>query len=94
MECHPRLLSPNLDRSLRPLLPKGRKPVRRAEESTELGGTHMLMTLLTEEQGQDLVEYALIAGAIGLAAVASMKQLTDHLGNAFSSVGSTLTSAT
>jgi len=54
----------------------------------------MLMTLLTEEQGQDLVEYALIAGAIGLAAVATLKQLTVHLGNAFSSVGSTLTSAT
>jgi len=54
----------------------------------------LLFRLLVEENGQDLVEYALVAGAIGLAAIASLKLLTSGISNVFSGVGSTLTSAT
>ena len=52
-----------------------------------------IKNLLQEESGQDLIEYALVAGLIGLAAVAAMSQLATKIGNAFSNVGSQLTSA-
>ncbi|WP_235011666.1 Flp family type IVb pilin [Bryocella elongata] len=54
----------------------------------------LLFRFLVEENGQDLVEYALVAGCIGLAAIASLKILTNGISNVFSGVGSTLTSAT
>ena len=49
--------------------------------------------LLREESGQDLIEYALVAAMIGLAAVASMSTLASNISNAFSAVGSKLSSA-
>ena len=54
----------------------------------------LLFRLLAEENGQDLVEYALVAGCVGLAAIASLKFVSTSIGNVFSGVGSTLTSAT
>ncbi len=57
-------------------------------------GMHLLFALCREEDGQDLIEYALLAGLIGLASIASIKLLATKIGNAFSSVGSSLTSAT
>ncbi len=49
--------------------------------------------LVKEESGQDLIEYALVAALIGLGAVAGMKTLANNIGNAFNSVGSTLSSS-
>ena len=49
-------------------------------------------TLVQEESGQDLIEYALVAALIGLGAVASMQKFATTIGNAFTTVGSTLTS--
>jgi len=49
--------------------------------------------LIHDESGQDLIEYALVAGLIGLGAVTAMSGLATKIGSAFSSVGSTLTSA-
>jgi pilus assembly protein Flp/PilA len=49
--------------------------------------------LLQEESGQDLIEYALVAGLIGLAAVTAMTSLAGKIGSAFNAVGSQLTSA-
>ena len=46
---------------------------------------------LQEDSGQDLIEYALIAALIGLGAVASMKSLATTIGNAFNTIGNTLT---
>ena len=62
------------------------------------GGTeHMkleaLRDLLRDESGQDLIEYALVAAVIGLAAVAGMSNLANNIGNAFNAVGSKLSSA-
>ncbi|MES2392696.1 MAG: Flp family type IVb pilin [Acidobacteriota bacterium] len=54
----------------------------------------MLHNLLNDESGQDLIEYALVAGLIGLAAVTAMNGLGSKIGTAFSSIGSQLTSAT
>lgn len=49
--------------------------------------------LLKDESGQDLIEYALVAGLIGVGAVAAMSGLSTKITNAFSHVGSTVASA-
>jgi pilus assembly protein Flp/PilA len=49
--------------------------------------------LWKETKGQDLVEYALAAGMVALAAVATMPQLTGVINNVFSSIGSLINSA-
>jgi len=45
-----------------------------------------LKSLLTDDSGQDLVESALIA----LAAIASMRSLSNKISNEFNTIGSTL----
>jgi pilus assembly protein Flp/PilA len=49
-----------------------------------------LKSLLTDDSGQDLVEYALIAALIALAAIASMRSLSNKISNEFNTIGSTL----
>ena len=51
---------------------------------------HMLSAILTDESGQDLIEYALVAALVGLGALAAMKGLSNSIGNSFNSIGSTL----
>ncbi len=46
-----------------------------------------------DESGQDLIEYALVAGLISLGTIAAMSGLATKIGSAFSSVGSQLASA-
>jgi pilus assembly protein Flp/PilA len=46
-----------------------------------------------DTQGQDLVEYALAAGMVAVAAVAAMPQLTTVVSNVFTKIGSIITSA-
>jgi pilus assembly protein Flp/PilA len=53
----------------------------------------VLQGLVRDESGQDLIEYALVAAIIGLAAVAAMSTLASNISNAFSAVGSKLSSA-
>ena len=53
---------------------------------------NLLKNLATDESGQDLIEYALVAALVGLGAVASMKTLSSAIGTAFGSIGTTLTS--
>lgn len=48
--------------------------------------------LAREEDGQDLIEYALVAALVGLGAVVSMKGLSTAIRNAFASIGTNLTS--
>jgi pilus assembly protein Flp/PilA len=45
------------------------------------------------QEGQDLVEYALIVALIALAATAGMNTLASDIASAFSSIGSTVSSA-
>ena len=47
--------------------------------------------LIAEDHGQDMVEYALVAALLGLAAVASMKGLATDIKNAFTSIGTSVT---
>lgn len=49
-----------------------------------------LKSLLSQEEGQDLVEYALVIALIALAATAGMKTLATDISNAFTNVGNTL----
>ncbi len=53
----------------------------------------MLVMFFKDESGQNLIEYALVAGIIGLGAVVAMTSLSTKISAAFSTVGSQLTSA-
>ncbi len=46
--------------------------------------------LIARQEGQDLVEYALVVALIGFAAVAGMGTLANDINSAFSNIGSTL----
>ena len=54
----------------------------------------LLHKLVNDESGQDLIEYALVAGLIGLGAVVAMSSLAGSIANSFNSVGTALTNAT
>jgi len=50
--------------------------------------------VLRENDGQDLIEYALLAALIALAATAGMNTIASDLNNAFSTIGATITNNT
>lgn len=54
---------------------------------------HKYFALIRDESGQDLIEYALVAGLVGLGAVAAMTGFAGSKGNAFNSVGNSLTNS-
>lgn len=51
-----------------------------------------LQSLLSREEGQDLIEYALVVALIAFAATAGMRTLAADINNAFGSIGNSLTS--
>lgn len=51
-----------------------------------------LVRLWKEEQGQDLVEYALIVAAVGLALITTVNQLSQAVVSLYSSITEGLTS--
>jgi pilus assembly protein Flp/PilA len=53
-----------------------------------------LQNLMAGEEGQDLIEYALVVALIAFAAVGAMQTLAVDINNAFIGVGNTLTAAT
>jgi pilus assembly protein Flp/PilA len=53
----------------------------------------ILMNLLRDESGQDLIEYALVAALIALGAVAAMGTVATGINNAFTAVSSSLANA-
>lgn len=52
----------------------------------------ILMRVWNEEQGQDLVEYALIVAAVGLALITTVNQLSTAVVSLYSSITQGLTS--
>lgn len=54
----------------------------------------VLRDVLKEEDGQDMVEYAVVMGLIALGATAAMKGLATTIGTAFTNVGASLTTYT
>lgn len=53
---------------------------------------NILVRLWQEEQGQDLVEYALIVAAVGLALITTVNQLSQAVVSLYSSITEGLTS--
>jgi len=53
----------------------------------------LLKNLMTEDSGQDLIEYALVAALVGLGAIASITALKNSISSSFNSIGSALTNA-
>ena len=53
----------------------------------------VLSTLHREESGQDLIEYALLAALIALAATAGMSVVASDINNAFTIIGSKISTA-
>ena len=53
----------------------------------------ILKAQLLDEQGQDLIEYALVAGLIGFACIAGMNVLSNQINLAFSKIGSKVNSS-
>jgi pilus assembly protein Flp/PilA len=52
-----------------------------------------LQTLMMQEEGQDLIEYALVVALIAFAAVGSMKILANDINGTFVAIGNSLTAA-
>jgi pilus assembly protein Flp/PilA len=52
----------------------------------------ILIRFLKDEQGQDLVEYALIVAAVGLALITTVNQLSTAVVSLYSSITQGLTS--
>jgi len=50
-----------------------------------------IQCLIMQEEGQDLVEYALVVALIGFAAVAGMGTLATDINQAFTTIGAKLT---
>ncbi|HUB18628.1 MAG TPA: Flp family type IVb pilin [Acidobacteriaceae bacterium] len=52
--------------------------------------SRLLRSLLHDESGQDLIEYALIAALIAIAAIAAMRGLSNKISNEFNTIGNSL----
>ena len=53
-----------------------------------------VIAFLRDDSGQDLIEYALVAALIGLAAVTGINKVSTSIKNAFTSISTSFTSAT
>jgi pilus assembly protein Flp/PilA len=53
----------------------------------------LLAKIITDDSGQDLIEYALVAALVGLGVVAAMKGLSNSIKGSFNGVGNSLTNA-
>jgi pilus assembly protein Flp/PilA len=53
-----------------------------------------MQTLLADERGQDLIEYALVVALIAFAATAGMDTVANKINTAFTNIGNKLTTYT
>lgn len=53
-----------------------------------------MQNLMAVEEGQDLIEYALVVALIAFAATVGMGTLASDINSAFNNIGTMLTSAT
>jgi pilus assembly protein Flp/PilA len=53
----------------------------------------ILNNLISEEAGQDLIEYALVAALVGLGSVAAMGTLANSISTTFGGIGTQLTTS-
>ena len=52
--------------------------------------SQLLRSLQHDESGQDLIEYALIAALIAVAAITALKGLSNKISNEFNVIGNSL----
>ncbi len=55
--------------------------------------TKCMRNLMSDESGQDLIEYGLVAAVVALGAVASLGTLSNSIKNVYGSVANSLTNA-
>ena len=58
-----------------------------------VAASRMLQNLMSSEDGQDLIEYALVVALIAFAATAGMGSLATDINTAFTNIGTSLTNA-
>jgi pilus assembly protein Flp/PilA len=61
-----------------------------ARETAMIIAPLLLLDLIRDESGQDLIEYGLILGVLALALIASMDTLANSISNFFNKVGNSL----
>lgn len=54
---------------------------------------HQLLKLATDERGQDMIEYGLMAALIGLGTLAGLRGVKTSIGNSFNQIGTALTNS-
>ena len=59
-----------------------------------LNGIRRFYSLVQKEEGQDLIEYALVVALIAFAATAGMGTVAADINTAFTNIGSTLVTYT
>jgi pilus assembly protein Flp/PilA len=52
--------------------------------------SRLLTSLLNDDSGQDLIEYALIAALVAVAAITALKGLDNKISNEFNAIGNSL----
>ena len=52
---------------------------------------YVKLQMLRDEEGQDLIEYALVVALIAFAATAGMSSVANKINDAFSNIGTKLT---
>ena len=53
----------------------------------------LFKNLVTDDSGQDLIEYALVAALVGLSSVSAISSLTGVITNTFNNISNTLATA-
>jgi pilus assembly protein Flp/PilA len=53
----------------------------------------LMNNLISDESGQDLIEYALVAALVALGAVATLRTVATNVNAIFTSISTSLTSA-
>jgi pilus assembly protein Flp/PilA len=61
--------------------------------NTEFHQLCVKLQILLDEDGQDLIEYALVVALIAFGAIAGMQGLASQINNAFGQIGTTLTNS-
>ena len=64
---------------------------RSFEESDKM--KNLFVRFVREEEGQDLIEYSLLAALIAVASIVAMKALSTEINSIFTKVGSALAAA-
>jgi pilus assembly protein Flp/PilA len=62
-----------------------------ASQTWKKGGTQKVLAFFRDDEGQGLVEYALIIAVIAIAVIVAMIFLRGQLQNIFSNIGNNLT---